>query len=69
MIYTVINNNIKFNIGKTTKQNIPKNSSFFPKIFLNSNKRYLVSFFIYFCILCFYYKIHKIKVGLKNIYS
>lgn len=45
MIYTVINNNIKFNIGKTTKQNIPKNISFFPKIFLNSDKRYLLIFF------------------------
>ena len=44
MIYTVINNNIKFNIGKTTKQNIPKNISFFPKIFLNSDKRYLLTF-------------------------
>ena len=45
MIYTVINNNIKFNIGKTTKQNIPKNISFFPIIFLNSDKRYLLIFF------------------------
>ena len=44
MIYTVINNNIKFNIGKTTKQNIPKNISFFPKIFLNWRYKILSAF-------------------------